>query len=139
MDAQIADNLFHAILRKVAVTTVKLERLICNFKPGIGDEARRMPRDCLSAGRNFTLFRSLSESCIAQQRKQFFFEKKNQKTLTSGAYAAGQFRDSDIKVFWFFSSEKNCFRLLRRRRLDERQAIRHAIPGGIIPAWQRHQ
>jgi len=45
-------------------------------------------------------------------KKQFFFEKKNQKTFMSLAYAAGMARDSDAKVFCFFSSEKKA--LLRR-------------------------
>jgi hypothetical protein len=39
----------------------------------------------------------------AKRRKQFFFEKKNQKTFMSWR-AAG--KNSDIKVFCFFSSEK---------------------------------
>jgi hypothetical protein len=41
-----------------------------------------------------------------EERKQFFFEKKNQKTFVSWACAAGENRDSGIKVFCFFSSEK---------------------------------
>jgi len=41
--------------------------------------------------------------------RKFFFEKKNQKTLASFARAAGENRDSDIKVFCFFSSEKKIF------------------------------
>jgi hypothetical protein len=40
------------------------------------------------------------------QGKQFFFEKKNQKTFVSMARASGQIRDSDIKVSCFFSSER---------------------------------
>jgi hypothetical protein len=47
-------------------------------------------------------------------RKQFFFEKKNQKTFIIMAYAAGWNRDSDIKVFCFFSSEKKTFSSRRR-------------------------
>jgi hypothetical protein len=43
------------------------------------------------------------------QSKQFFFEKKNQKTFASWAHASGKIRDSDIKVFCFFSSEKKTF------------------------------
>jgi hypothetical protein len=39
--------------------------------------------------------------------KQFFFEKKNQKTFASLTYAAGTVRDSRPKVFWFFFSKKN--------------------------------
>jgi hypothetical protein len=38
--------------------------------------------------------------------KQFFFEKKNQKTFALVAYASGDIRDSEIKVFCVFSSEK---------------------------------
>jgi hypothetical protein len=45
----------------------------------------------------------------ARRRKQFFFEKKNQKTFASMACAAGSNRDSDIKVFCFFSLEKKVF------------------------------
>jgi hypothetical protein len=43
------------------------------------------------------------------KRKQFFFEKKNQKTFVSQGCAAGENRDSEIKVFCFFSSEKKAF------------------------------
>ncbi len=39
-------------------------------------------------------------------RKQFFFEKKNQKTFMVYVHAAGESCDSDVKVFCFFSSEK---------------------------------
>jgi hypothetical protein len=42
----------------------------------------------------------------AKARKQFFSEEKNQKTFMSLAHAAGKNRDSDVKVFCFFSSEK---------------------------------
>jgi len=45
----------------------------------------------------------------ARAGKQFFFEKKNQKTFVYMAYAAGENRDSDVKVFCFFSSEKKAF------------------------------
>jgi hypothetical protein len=41
----------------------------------------------------------------------FFFEKKNQKTFISLAYVAGENRDSESKVFCFFSSEKKFFLL----------------------------
>jgi hypothetical protein len=41
-----------------------------------------------------------------EARKQFFFEKKNQKTFVIMACAAGKNRDSETKVFCFFSSEK---------------------------------
>jgi uncharacterized RDD family membrane protein YckC len=45
-------------------------------------------------------------------RKQFFFEKKNQKTFTlggdtGGAHSAGGTRQR-AKVFWFFFPKKNC-------------------------------
>jgi hypothetical protein len=43
---------------------------------------------------------------VKAERKQFFFEKKNQKTFVIIARAAGEIRDSDIRVFCFFSSEK---------------------------------
>ena len=39
----------------------------------------------------------------------FFFEKKNQKTFASWRARWGEVRDSDIKVFCFFSSEKKAF------------------------------
>jgi hypothetical protein len=45
----------------------------------------------------------------SRQEKQFFFEKKNQKTFIVMACAAGENRDSEIKVFCFFSSEKKAF------------------------------
>jgi len=54
-----------------------------------------------------------------KKRKQFFFEKKNQKTFVPWAYAAGENRDSDAKVFCFFSSEKKCFLPKRLRRRSE--------------------
>jgi hypothetical protein len=44
-----------------------------------------------------------------KSKKQFFLEKKNQETLVIVACAAGQNRDSDVKVFCFFSSEKKSF------------------------------
>jgi len=44
------------------------------------------------------------------QRKQFFFEKKNQKTFTSlGSLSPERPKPKRIKVFWFFFSKKNCF------------------------------
>jgi hypothetical protein len=39
----------------------------------------------------------------------FFSEEKNQKTFASLAHAAGKSRDSDPKVFCFFSLEKKTF------------------------------
>jgi len=39
----------------------------------------------------------------------FFFEKKNQKTFAHWRTSAGEARDSDSKVFCFFSSEKKLF------------------------------
>jgi hypothetical protein len=50
-----------------------------------------------------------TEGHFARQRKQFFFEKKNQKTFGPWRASAGGARDSDSKVFCFFSSEKKCF------------------------------
>jgi hypothetical protein len=40
------------------------------------------------------------------ESEPFFFEKKNQKTFVPMARASGENRDSDIKVFCFFFSEK---------------------------------
>jgi MFS family permease len=51
----------------------------------------------------------VAEGTLAAERKQFFFEKKNQKTFMSLAYVAAENRDSAIKVFCFFSSEKKTF------------------------------
>jgi len=59
--------------------------------------------DEASQGRCFAGLRTMRP---AEEAKQFFFEKKNQKTFASLAYAAGENRDSDAKVFCFFSSEK---------------------------------
>jgi hypothetical protein len=42
------------------------------------------------------------------QRKNFFFEKKKQKTFANGADAGGSHRKL-VKVFWFFFSKKNTF------------------------------
>jgi len=41
--------------------------------------------------------------------KQFFFEKKNQKTFAYKACALPQRAHQWTKVFWFFFSKKNCF------------------------------
>jgi len=41
--------------------------------------------------------------------KAFFFEKKKQKTFAPCRVLAGLARDSRIKVFCFFSSEKKAF------------------------------
>jgi len=44
------------------------------------------------------------------RRKQFFFEKKNQKTFSFfGAYRSCPPRHPTEKSFWFFFSKKNCF------------------------------
>jgi hypothetical protein len=43
-------------------------------------------------------------------RKQFFFEKKNQKTFSRfGARCRSGRVNQRAKVFWFFFSKKNCF------------------------------
>jgi len=43
-------------------------------------------------------------------RKQFFFEKRTKKLLLSGMRTDRARRvNQQVKVFWFFSSEKNCF------------------------------
>jgi len=50
---------------------------------------------------------------LREGRKQFFFEKKNQKTFTiTGSLLSQLFRivgtSKEVKVFWFFFSKKNC-------------------------------
>jgi hypothetical protein len=52
---------------------------------------------------------------MALFKKAVLFEKKNQKTFVPWACAAGEGRDSDIKVFCFFSSEKKAFLPIRRK------------------------
>jgi hypothetical protein len=42
-------------------------------------------------------------------KKEFFFEKKNQKTFAMSTRALRQRAHQTIKVFWFFFSKKNCF------------------------------
>ena len=62
-----------------------------------------------------------------EKDKQFFFEKKNQKTFVIMACAAGENRDSDIKVFCFFSSEKKILPLLNASMLSApREKPRHS-------------
>jgi hypothetical protein len=52
---------------------------------------------------------SLSMRGNEKARKQFFFEKKNQKTFDCWlTWYERLIRTELIKVFWFFSSEKNC-------------------------------
>jgi hypothetical protein len=52
---------------------------------------------------------------IDSVRKQFFSEEKNQKTFALDAIPKQIAHDLNrhagvrAKVFWFFSSEKNCF------------------------------
>jgi hypothetical protein len=55
---------------------------------------------------------------MRKKEKQFFFEKKNQKTFATLAYAAGGGRDSDPKVFCFFFSKKKTFPCLLSRQRD---------------------
>jgi hypothetical protein len=50
----------------------------------------------------------------SQERKQFFFEKKNQKTFTpwhavSVLPSETGCREQQTKAFWFFFSRENCF------------------------------
>jgi len=56
-------------------------------------------------------FTPLAKFCPAGQsgegRKQFFFEKKNQKTFAYWARACGQ--SEGVKVFCFFFSKKKTF------------------------------
>jgi hypothetical protein len=44
--------------------------------------------------------------------KDFFFEKKKQKTFMSFWRAVGKGAPKNIKVFWFFFSKKNSFFLI---------------------------
>jgi hypothetical protein len=49
---------------------------------------------------------------MKQKKQDFFFEKKKQKTFTSCAAPtlparSRMMRRQEVKVFWFFSSEKN--------------------------------
>jgi hypothetical protein len=44
---------------------------------------------------------------VKEGRKQFFFEKKNQKTFAYWAHACGQ--SEGVKVFCFFFSKKKTF------------------------------
>jgi hypothetical protein len=65
----------------------------------------------------------MAQRSFIGERKQFFFEKKNQKTFIPMARAAGMVRDNDIKVFCFFSSEKKAF--LRDMTEDQLHARDH--------------
>ncbi len=47
-----------------------------------------------------------------EEGKQFFFEKKNQKTFMFMVHVAGENPDSDPKVFCFFFSEKKTLLLM---------------------------
>jgi len=47
-------------------------------------------------------------SAIVDEGKQFFFEKKNQKTfIRFGLGLSGEAQPRLAKVFWFFFSKKN--------------------------------
>jgi hypothetical protein len=48
-------------------------------------------------------------ACGRWQRKDFFFEKKKQKTFALWAAPLRRSTDQDLKVFWFFFSKKNGF------------------------------
>jgi hypothetical protein len=62
-----------------------------------------------------------------EKKKQFFFEKKNQKTFAFLACAAGESRDSDIKVFCFFSSEKKALLSAHLRMVFESKISHSAL------------
>jgi hypothetical protein len=49
---------------------------------------------------------------LAAMRRQFFFEKKNQKTFGLWRRLSGEHTRQRAKVFCFFSSEKKIFFLL---------------------------
>jgi hypothetical protein len=55
----------------------------------------------------------------------FFSEEKKQKTFASLSRFSPATYAKDIKVFWFFSSEKNCFLLLRLPLEPSTQDARH--------------
>jgi hypothetical protein len=43
-------------------------------------------------------------------RKDFFFEKKKQKTFEYFSFGVPGYSEAQfVKVFWFFFSKKNCF------------------------------
>jgi hypothetical protein len=48
-------------------------------------------------------------SSIKEGRKDFFFEKKKQKTFGHWAEPYDWRARKHAKVFWFFFSKKNCF------------------------------
>jgi hypothetical protein len=53
---------------------------------------------------------SLPRSVAHGLRKNFFFEKKQQKTFGRFDFGtAGDAQSGQSKVFWFFFSKKNCF------------------------------
>jgi hypothetical protein len=58
-------------------------------------------------------FAPTSNPDAGEARKQFFFEKKNQKTFFPMARSARSFvrtpESLGAKFFWFFFSKKNCF------------------------------
>jgi hypothetical protein len=52
----------------------------------------------------------LPQCAPAMLSKQFFFEKKNQKTFIRFGFGfSGWARPRLVKVFWFFFSKKNYF------------------------------
>jgi len=57
-------------------------------------------------------------------RKQFFFEKKNQKTFICFGYVPLAAVRQKNKVFWFFFSKKNCFLTCVTQRETEAAAGR---------------
>jgi hypothetical protein len=85
-------------------------------RPGVAQAWREEQGACDQAKRYAKMAECYGRACLAhpgareyedsgkeEVRKQFFFEKKNQKTFTHGTH--GQ----QTKVFWFFFSKKNCF------------------------------
>jgi hypothetical protein len=51
-----------------------------------------------------------------RERKDFFFEKKKQKTFVRLAAAFPDGARQGPKVFWFFFSKKNCLAFFARLR-----------------------
>jgi len=46
---------------------------------------------------------------VLERKKDFFFEKKKQKTFTHWLRPFRRGSGQESKVFWFFFSKKNCF------------------------------
>jgi len=68
-----------------------------------------------------------------QVRKVFFSEEKKQKTFMSLSRIFPEAYAIDAKVFWFFSSKKNCFAFLSARHMEHLRDRQN----GVIEATDR--